>query len=177
MTVIATDGVTIAADGQAHRGARITNKDIAKIHLRHGRIYALSGTTTMTEAVIAWHHAGADPAKVPPPVKGEWGLLVIDEKGRWYFDNDLPYADTVELPFALGCGRDWGVAAMKLGKTPKEAVEFAIDNDIYCGGEIVEYDIATTLAGMKLAKDAEQLHAIEKAVGAPYGNGHAEALQ
>lgn len=178
MTVICTDGRTICADGLSTRGYRPVMTNYKKLHLRHGRIYALSGTSPMLEAVIAWHHAGADPTKKPPDAKGEWALLVVDDAGAWFYDNDFPYREEAELPFAIGCGRDWAIAAMKLGKTPKEAVEFACSQDVYCGGEIVEYDIAVMLAGMKLAGDAEQRRAIDKAVGVPYpGNGHAGALQ
>jgi hypothetical protein len=153
MTVIATDGITIAADGLAMRGSRPTATNIVKIHPRHGRIYALAGTAVMTEAVIAWHHAGADPAKRPPEVKGEFALLVIDKRGCWYYDNDFPYPDRAELPFAIGCGRDWAIAAMDFGKSPREAVAYACTRDVNCGGEIVEYDIAMTLAGMEMAPE------------------------
>jgi len=172
MTTIATDGITIAADGRETRGSRVVVDGCVKIHCRHGRIYALSGTTAMTDAVIKWHHEGADPAKVPKTKDNDWWLVVVDKDGVWCVNADCPYLDKAELPFATGSGHKWAEAAMLLGKGPREAVEFAALQDLYTGGEIVEFHIATTLAGAEIALENGLL-----IVPAYQTNGHAEALQ
>lgn len=147
-TTIATDGKTIAADGLRVNDYRPTMFDYGKVTFAHGRMYALAGLCAMFDALIAWHDSGADPAKTPPHHDRDngWVLLVIDDGVMLQGNEDVPYFDPVRsLPFAIGSGRDWALAAMKFGRSPEEAVRFAAENDIYTGGQIVAYDIAASL--------------------------------
>ena len=146
MTTIATDGKTIAADGRRTERSFIVDDTTEKIFVRHGRIYAVSGGSAARDALIAWHHAGADPTKVPP-VRDEhgWSMLVIDGDGLHSLCNSAPYQEKNPAPEAIGSGADLALAAMLLGKTPAEAVAFAATRDVYTGGAIQVIDIATAL--------------------------------
>ena len=42
---------------------------------------------------------------------------------------------------AVGSGSNWALAALDMGKTAKEAVEYALTKDVYSGGKIHVYDI------------------------------------
>ena len=43
--------------------------------------------------------------------------------------------------YAIGSGADFALAAMDLGKTAKEAVEYAMTRDVYTGGKVVVFNV------------------------------------
>jgi len=145
MTTIATDGLTIAADGKASAGTMVTSSKVNKVRVLNGVIYAVSGLEAYVQPLIDWHNAGADPAKYPL-AKGDGNescLLVIVEPGRGqYYTYGIPYRVDVEFPFALGSGRDFAIGAMEAGASPLEAVDIAVRRDVYSGGSIQVLDIA-----------------------------------
>lgn len=146
MTTIATDGITIAADGLANSDGEITTRDRVKVRVAHGRVYALCGASAAFDPAIKWHVDGADPEKAPKA--GEWWLVVIEHNGKgcWY-TNDVPYPTQLVYPAALGSGERFALGAMHAGKSPREAVEIAAKLDTQTGGTITEINIAQALAG------------------------------
>ena len=70
--------------------------------------------------------------------KDDWaGMLVILRDRRIARYERTPYPVFYEdETFAIGCGRDFALAAMHLGKTAREAVEVAIALDSGCGNGI-----------------------------------------
>lgn len=147
MTTIATDGKTIAADGLAVSNSTVMARSVNKVVQRDGKLYAMTGTSALFEALIAWHIAGSRPSEVPTAhADCSWELLVIDGEGRGYsFHKMAPYANEVEFPTAFGSGRVEAMAAMMAGATPKRAVEIAAVLDIHTGGAITETVIADAL--------------------------------
>lgn len=142
MSVIAWDGKTLAADKRATLGSLI--RTTTKI-FRHGdALLAYAGDQSFGEQIKAWWIAGADPEKFPASQrdKDDWaGLLVIRPRA----DPGLRIARYERTPhplffedetFAIGCGRDFAMAAMYVGKTAREAVEVAIALDSGCGNGI-----------------------------------------
>ena len=157
MTTIAIDALgNIAADGRATCGNEISRDDVDKIILTHGRIYALAGAGALTAPLIAWHHAGADPTKLPICKDCNWSLIVVDDNGIYCYNDRVPYAvaNAYEPPVAFGSGQDWALGAMLAGKSAKEAVEIACKVDINSGGKVMAVNIADTLAP-KLKEAAE----------------------
>lgn len=136
MTVIATDGRTIAADSQMTYGSNErAAARVKKIGRSNGYIFALSGTPIF-DTVVKWFLDGADPKAMPTTAEG-WWLLVIDAKGRMsLYSENKPYPGPVSPPFALGSGCDFALGAMYAGASPEMAVRIACKLDIYCGGEI-----------------------------------------
>ena len=158
MTTIAIDALgNIAADGRRTAGNEIIRYDAEKIKVSHGRIYALTGCCSLLDALISWHHAGADASKMPT-YKGDggWYLIVFQADGMYTYSNDVPYSmgDEIKAPMAFGSGQNWAMGAMLAGKSAKEAVEIACKVDIYSGGQIKVMNIADTLAP-KLKEAAE----------------------
>ena len=121
--------------------------DEVKIRPEHGRLYAVSGQAALITALIAWHHAGADPATVPG--KGDkdvrWTLIVVDPRVEhpMTFSWECPYPEWVDLPSTFGSGSSYAQALLDMGCTPIEAVAGAAKRDIYTGGPIIAYDLAT----------------------------------
>lgn len=136
MTVIAWDGETLAADKQATACGFATV--VTKIHRVAGGIVGMAGNAGYCVHLVDWFNKGADPQawpKAPPGEEGADALFISDDgEIRVYASNGNGYADVKESRFvAMGCGRDYALAAMHLGRTAKEAVQVACDLDVFCG--------------------------------------------
>lgn len=150
MTTIATDGITIAADGQVHGGGERLRMNEAKVRVAHGRVYALAGTTAAMAPVMKWHADGADPEKAPKGL--EWTVVVIEPDGSAFtYHHDCLYPNVLTMPAAIGSGERFALGAMHAGKSPREAVEIAATLDINTGGTITEINIREALAGTVVA--------------------------
>ena len=151
MTTIATDGVTIAADGLSTAEGIVTGRACKKVHVVDRVVYAGSGTLAMCLAAIDWVRDGAKSdlfPKAPKPEDCGWTLLVLrqGQPAICYMSTLGAYAETEELPFAMGSGALLARAAMNLGLSPREAVAHACAFDVYSGGTIMELDLAVAWA-------------------------------
>lgn len=56
---------------------------------------------------------------------------------------ESPYPEVLEMsePFAQGSGWKWAQAAMDLGLSAVQAVEYACKKDIYTGGQVNHVDV------------------------------------
>lgn len=143
MTVIATDGKTIAADSLTTMGARRDLRPFQKLVKAYGRIYAITGSVAVLSQLIEWHNEGCPKALLP---EGNWGLLVVE----WntiigYYCDEAPYRTLVDPPFALGSGGMFAEGAMHAGASPERAVEIAIKLDTLSGGPVQVFDIEREL--------------------------------
>jgi len=160
MTTIATDGITIAADGRRTDGHQIISDHVIKVVVRDGRIYAGTGASAMRDVLIAWHMAGADPALVPKlPEECACDLIVIDAKGLAHYPNAFPYPQMWPYPATFGSGSSYAMGALGAGRSPLEAVQIAARLDVYTGGVITVIDIATALGTAPSETDAASLPA------------------
>lgn len=157
MTTIATDGVTIAADGLRMWGSERRGTDFQKIIMRHGRIYAFTGMAPMMDPMIGWHHEGANVDALPKMgTDAEWGcLIVIDRDGIAKYSHGCPYIERFDPPIAFGAGADYAMGAMLAGVGPRRAVEVAASLCYHTGGTIAEVDIAGAL-GLSQIKEAAE---------------------
>lgn len=136
MTVIAWDGRTLAADRMCNIGG--TRVAVTKIREQAGVLFGLAGTGSRFEQLLAWFRSGADPEKYPArPADDDSVLVAIDRwEGRVRIRRfeGAGYPVLVESPFyADGIGRDVALAAMHCGRDAVEAVQLAIDLNVYCG--------------------------------------------
>lgn len=147
MTTIALDSRMIAVDSRSSRGNELRG-NVVKLKLVHGRLYALSGALAVFDALIAWHHAGADP-KEAPHQRSEtcpWALIVIEPgKTPLNYRADCPYSEEIDLPWTCGSGCEYAQALLDHGFSPIEAVSGAARRDLQSGGPIVAYDLETML--------------------------------
>lgn len=134
MTCIAWDGKTLAADR-----LRVTcglKSTATKIYRVPGGIVGFAGSEVHALRVLAWFR-GARGGEFPAPPSSDEGAdaLFIDSSGAWFYASTCHgvgiYRDDPFL--AMGCGRDYAMAALYCGKTAREAVEVACALDNGCG--------------------------------------------
>jgi ATP-dependent protease HslVU (ClpYQ) peptidase subunit len=136
----------IAADGLVQEDGIVMERNGRKIIVEDRVIYALAGTTACLAPLIAWHKAGADADKLPKFGDCHWALLVIKGgQAPVVYSHQLPHPEEQRYPFAMGSGRLLARSAMLLGKTARQAVEFACANDVHSGGDILEVNIPKAL--------------------------------
>jgi ATP-dependent protease HslVU (ClpYQ) peptidase subunit len=134
MTTIATDGKSIAADGQSTAGDMITSTTSIKLtRLPDGSIVGGCGELAPMRRAINCLHA---PDAHPDDFTGEFSLLRLFPDGRVSVYDGCLFGFDIPAPAAVGTGREFAMGAMLAGKGPKQAVEIATQRDVYSGGNI-----------------------------------------
>lgn len=137
MTCVAWDGKTLAADRQAGYGNG--TRTVTKIFKRGERLFGIAGDGALGMEVMNWVLEGADSTKFPSAQRDKecfTNVLVISREGTFEYARS-PVPVRYEDPFlALGCGRDFAIAAMHCGRDAYEAVAIACTYDSACGNGI-----------------------------------------
>lgn len=140
MTVIAFDGLTLAADRACDIGGiRFEVTKVRRFDLPAGRVLmAFAGDGTRVEQFVAWWQDGHDPECYPKREAGNDSVVVVID-----FDRGEPRIRRYEgigyplvldsKQFADGAGRDVALTAMRCGKDAREAVLLANEITGYCG--------------------------------------------
>lgn len=133
MTVIATDGRTMAGDTLATCKGYLMSR-APKVHrLKDGRIVGASGPTTECRMLVRWLDEGGE----KPCLGEEVTALILNPDGTVdWVDNKFEILTDQELPAAIGCGGDLAVGAMLAGASPYEACMLAATRQMDVGGEI-----------------------------------------
>lgn len=144
MSVIAWDGVTLAADRRASHGGFIhTTRKILRVR---DCLLGFTGPTDFGEQMVAWWIKGGQEKDFPESQRSpdDWaGLLVIAPGPTIFKYERTPFPILVhDRQFAVGSGRDFAMAAMACGRTAAEAVEIACRFDSGCGNGIDELTLA-----------------------------------
>lgn len=138
MTVIAWDGRTLAADKRSDYGGCI--QMVTKIHRAGGCLVGGAGEFSFILAMVEWVRNGRDPAQFPAHQrdKDDWQpTLVIEPDGRPALYERTPYPIRWERPFgAIGSGKQYALAAMRLGHDARMAVAVASEFCPGCGNGI-----------------------------------------
>ena len=136
MSVIAFDGRTMAADKRACLGTM--TRTTTKIFRVGDSLCAYSGDAAGGEEMLAWFKNGAKPESYPASQRGDdWsGLLVVRQGEILKYERSHHPVRFEDKFFAIGCGRDFALAAMHLGHDARTAVEVAIALDSGCGNGI-----------------------------------------
>ena len=141
MTTIAYDhkNKMIACDSRLLSGDDIIMSDTAiKMIEKNGVFFWWSGGRSDGEKLIDAYLSGASKSNLDASMfvwDGEKLCLCgTSSEGELYIDS-------VEYNNALGSGRKLALAAMDLGKTAREAVEYAKTRDPYSGGDVHVYSL------------------------------------
>lgn len=131
MTVIATDGESMAGDSLTTASGQIVAYRAKVVQFADGRIAGACGDTTECRKLMRWLEHGGD-----KPTVGDAYAIVLNTDGSVeYWDKEfepLPYV----IPMAIGSGGDLAIGAMLAGADPERAVKLAMERDRHCGGEV-----------------------------------------
>ena len=139
MTVIAWDGTTLAGDKRtSFGGLHATTTKVQR--LPNGVMVGCAGNTAQIWEMVHWLAQGADPEKLPAiqrDAKECVTMLVVYRNGElWQYENS-PYPIRIEdKQWAIGSGRDFAIAAMRLGRTAAQAVALTCELDMSCGNGV-----------------------------------------
>lgn len=128
MTTIAYDGESIAVDQRLVLGNQIASENFDKSITIDGITYFVSGVWSDV-CYLPPVHRGPTEADIDGffyDPNRDRVMNFITQDGMWFVQEAMPKS-------AVGSGGDYAVAAMRLGKDAKEAVEFASTLDIYTG--------------------------------------------
>lgn len=132
MTTIATDGKTMAADGQAEvSGSILTSDSVKVVRLPDGSLFGSAGRRIDRPKAVAYM---VDGGKKPKLVDFQALHLKVDGS-LWYLNEELE-PTRVNVPCAVGSGMDFALGAMDFGASPEEALAVAIERDPSSGGLI-----------------------------------------
>ncbi len=145
MTVVCTDGKTIAADSQEEGNYLDYRKKIIK--LEDGRWAGIAGSIDVGYKMIEFINKEIDSSEWNNTFSndGDAEVLIIGydvytngEKkfGCWWMTSDTLVEVPVNLPAAIGSGAPFAMVALDYGFTPKDGVLAAIKRDPSCGGKV-----------------------------------------
>ena len=124
-------------------GSICTDKDQKWIKTPSGDIYFTIGSSSDAQYLLSLIENGYDENEVYKSM--DCILVKAGDPVIEFFSNEDGYiikqiADEADYP-TYGSGRRLALAAMDMGKTAKQAVEYAMTRDIYTGGKVRVYDI------------------------------------
>jgi ATP-dependent protease HslVU (ClpYQ) peptidase subunit len=151
MTVIATDGKTLAVDSRATVHGSVFSDAIVKgFNLPDGSVVGVTGSTFDLTRTLSFFEGTLGEFKIQDSF-----YLRLDTEDRLWSGDFSSWSDDytdneIELfpPAALGSGGDLALGAMLAGATPHQACEIAKTHDTASGGLVV-----TLTPGVKTAED------------------------
>jgi ATP-dependent protease HslVU (ClpYQ) peptidase subunit len=141
MSTVATDGLSMSADGQvtSHRDYVVSLSE-TKIKRVGDKIVGCCGGSGSDEPFIQWLRDGGE----KPELDENFCALVIGPEPPRVYWHDYT-SNEVVVPYSIGSGAPFALAAMDLGKSPADAVTYATTRDVFSGGVITTLFLETEL--------------------------------
>lgn len=142
MTTIAyhQESKTVAWDSRSSKNNIIATDKSQKMKEVNGVIFWLSGPLSDFQKFIDIYFGAACDEFQP-----ECNALILD-KNALYFSGVTEkgelWKEPVDIDYAVGSGSNFALAAMDLGKSATEAVEYAKTRDSNTGGSVHSYKIS-----------------------------------
>jgi len=139
MTTIVYDhkNKQIACDSRLTGGNLIITDSAEKYRANEKGLWFFAGTRADENQLMELEHNDK------PEIKPDANALLIKE-GKCFlvtFNGDYCSVSENEYNHSIGSGCDFALSAVDLGRTAKEAVEYAITRDTGSGGNVHVYDI------------------------------------
>lgn len=134
MTTIACDGKSMAGDGFSVQAYTVCCTSAKKLFRHDGSVFGCCGRFETIQTFQNWIEGGQGDF---PQMNEEFSAMELRPDGTlWEWGQYLtPFP--IEVPSAIGSGWKFGYAALKLGMTSVQAVEFAATLDVNTGGTIM----------------------------------------
>ena len=133
MTTIAANREMMAADSQAEMKNRSFHT--RKISRVRGALIGTAGGAEVSRMFVHWYAFGADLSDRPQGMDAV--ALVLDTNGLFVYEGNCYPVEITDEFMAIGSGAEVAVAAMMLGKSPKEAVAIACKVDLHTRPPVV----------------------------------------
>lgn len=112
------------------------------VHEDNVVLLGCSGIYTDALLIREWIEAGGTEEKKPRIGGEEGGPCILIQYGKAFvIESTLFPIRIIEPFFAIGSGRDYAMAAMRCGRSAREAVEIACEFDIYSSAPITEVSL------------------------------------
>ena len=140
MTTLAYDHnrQQIACDSRATAMGMIKNNNTVKYLQKDNITWFFCGNSGETNLLVnTFKELTEAPANI------DVSAYFVD-KGSVYsacVDDGVYRSSLIEFNDSAGSGCEFAIAALDMGKTAKEAVEYAMTRDFYSGGKVHVYDI------------------------------------
>lgn len=147
MTVIAWDGVMLAADRMAS-DTYVKSTSVQKIFRIRDHLVGASGVCAVVADMIHWFEQGAHPDDFPKAQRRDSAephctMLVITPAGEVHSYQCSPRPTVyLDKQFAIGCGREAALAVMLLGHDAIKAVEISSIVSAGCGNGIDSLELS-----------------------------------
>ena len=136
MTTLATDGITLAADGQITCGDVVESLETKKVvKLPDGTVVGWAGCVHAANKFVAWLQGGEDQNCRPDLTDSFVAIRINGTSEVLSYDADC-HAIIMPAPHTAGSGGVLALGAMLAGASPREAVMLACKRDVYSGGKI-----------------------------------------
>lgn len=135
MTTLIITEDAFYSDSRVTAGGEILSDTYSKIFEHSGYIIAMTGNVCELKHHVIKYLEGEDVQHSTE------GCCVVHKEGvtRHLRFSGGVIEDTVDTFLrCFGSGADWATAAMDFGKTPEEAIYYAISKDVYSGGKVVK---------------------------------------
>ena len=145
MTVVVYKEGVMASDSLASWGNRPSSEQ--KIWNTENALLGIAGAIVAKRFVLEWlreQHNGINEdlsCDIPELYKLDYtAMIVCKRSGDVFFlgsgEDDVISIEKMSKVEAIGVGRSLALGALAMGATAQRAVRVAIENNIYCGGEI-----------------------------------------
>lgn len=142
MTTIATDGKSMAADGQVqdHTDTILAGDHRKVFKLNDGRIVGGAGNSFDVGSWIEWLEKGKEG---PCPVQSnQFSAMILNTDGSLLWVDHKGREAPTPVPCAIGSGSQFALGAMDAGASPTKAVAIARNRDLWTGGDIVSESLS-----------------------------------
>ena len=142
MTVIVYDheNKTIAFDSRMTCDGMIVTDEYQKQITTEGNVYFGSGMVHEIRSVIeAYENKTAFDGEVSCDIICT--SIADGGAGSLHVNGGKVIHEILDFDYAIGSGADWAIAALDFGQSAKGAAEYACTKNVYCGGEIKEYEL------------------------------------
>jgi ATP-dependent protease HslVU (ClpYQ) peptidase subunit len=139
MTTIVYDheNKQVACDGRLTGGNLIITDESIKFKENDKGMWFFTGSKSDESQLMELSHNDK------PDIKPDCSALLVKDKKCYLvtFNGDYCSVSENEYPHSIGSGGDFAIAAIDMGNTAKEAVEYAITRDSGSGGKVTVYDV------------------------------------
>jgi ATP-dependent protease HslVU (ClpYQ) peptidase subunit len=137
VTTIAFDGRTMAADRQISNGNRRERIKTKIRRLRNGALAGAAGDAYLCGHFLDWLDDEVTELEIADECVDDVECVVAFPDGKVFIYNGRGHPIEIDEPvYAIGSGSDFALSMLEVGKSAREAVEYAHTRDTGTGKDV-----------------------------------------